>query len=77
MPENNLNDLAYGPWLENTLKELIGFPVKGLCLTAIGQGGEVYTNYHEISMMDKIKIAGVIQQDAMLDTLLANGFIEK
>ena len=76
MPENNLNNLAYAPWLENTLRELVDFPVKGLCFTAIGNGGEVYTNYHEVDMMDKIKIAGVIQQDAMLDTLIANDFIE-
>lgn len=76
MPDKNLNELSYAPWLENTLKELIDFPVKGLCFTAIGANGEVYTNYHEIGMMDKLKIAGVIQQDAMLDTLLANGFVE-
>lgn len=76
MPENNLNELPYAPWLENALKELINFPVKGLCFTAIGPQGEVYTNYHEVGMLDKITIAGVIQQDAMLDTLMANGFVE-
>ena len=76
MPDKNLNDLAYAPWLENALKELINFPVRGLCFTAIGHGGEVYTNYHDLTMVDKITIAGVIQQDAMLDTLIANDFIE-
>ena len=72
---NNLNNIPYAHWLENSLQELIRMPIKGICLAAVTDRGEVYANYHEISMMDKITLAGVIQQDAMLDTLAANGFI--
>ena len=73
---NNLNNIPYAHWLEKSLQELIKLPIKGVCLAAVTDRGEMYTNYHEISMMDKLTLAGVIQQDAMLDTLAANGFIE-
>ena len=73
---NNIFDLPYAKWLEKTLREMTAFPVKGICLNAITENGEAYTNYCQISMMDKLTIAGLIQQDAMLDSLAANGIIE-
>lgn len=76
MPNNNLNNIPYAQWLEKALQELITFPIKGICLSAITETGEAYTNYYQISMMDKLLIAGLIQQDATLDSLAANGFIE-
>lgn len=77
MPENNLKNLPYAEWLENALRELINFPVKGLCIFATTENGEAYTNYNDkVTMMDKLTIAGLIQQDAMLDQLAVNGFIK-
>ncbi len=77
MPSNN-NVFAqpYAKWLEQALKELVNFPVKGICLNAVTADGDTYTNYYKISMRDKIVIAGILQQDAMLDTMAANGIIE-
>lgn len=72
----NFNGVPYAQWLENALKEMLELPIKGICLSAITPTGEAYTNYYEISMMDKLLIAGLIQQDATLDSLAANGFIE-
>lgn len=72
---NNLNNITYAKWLENALQELIKLPVKGICLNAVTESGEAYTNYYQISMMDKLTIAGLIQQDAVLDSLAANGVI--
>ena len=76
MPENDFKNIPYAEWLENALRELIKFPVKGICMFATTENGEVYSNYHQVSMMDKVTIAGLIQQDAMLDTLVANEYIE-
>lgn len=73
---NNLNNIPYAQWLEKALQELITFPVKGIALHAITTTGEAYTNYYEVSMMDKLTIAGLIQQDAMFDSLAANGLIK-
>ena len=73
---NNLNALPYAEWLEKALHDLIKMPIDGICFTAILKGGEAYTNYYNISMMNKLTIAGLIQQDATLDSLAANGFIE-
>ena len=76
MPKNNLNEIPYAQWLEQTLQDIIKLPVKGICLNAILDNGEVYTAYHNATMHDKITIAGFIQQDAMIDTLAVNGFIQ-
>lgn len=73
---NDVFSMPYAKWLEQTLQELVKFPVKGIAINATTANGEVYTNYYEISMADKLVISGVIQQDAMLDTLAANGYIE-
>ncbi len=67
--ENNLYSKAYVEWLENALKELVNLPVKGIYIHAVLDGGAIYTNPYEISMMDKITIAGLIQQDAMFDAM--------
>lgn len=73
---NDITSRPYAKWLEKTLQELITFPVKGITLNAVTDNGEVYTNYYNISMADKLIVSGIIQQDAMLDTLAANGIIE-
>lgn len=73
---NNLNSIPYAKWLEKCLQDIIKFPVKGMCICALTDRGEAYTNYYEFSMMDKLTIAGLINQDATLDALAANGFIE-
>ena len=76
-PENDFKNIPYAPWLENALRELINFPVKGICMFAITKTGDIYSNYNDnISMADKLLIAGLIQQDAMLDQLTINGFID-
>ena len=76
MAKNNFDNIPYAEWLEKALKEMLEFPVKGICINAITDTGEAYINYYKISMMDKLTIAGLIQQDAMLDSLAANGFIK-
>ena len=68
--------LPYAKWLESTLQEMIKYPVKGIALNAITNNGEVYTNYYEITMADKLIISGIIQQDAMFDSLAAAGVID-
>jgi hypothetical protein len=73
MSNRDFKSIPYAPWLEQALQELILFPVKGICMFAVGEDGAIYSNYHDgISMMDKITIAGLIQQDAMMDALHAN-----
>lgn len=76
MSNNNLNNIPYAQWLEKALQELITFPVKGICIVALTDNGEIYNNYHNVNMADKLVMAGIIQQDAMLDTMAASGIIE-
>ena len=73
---NDLKALPYAEWLEKALHDLVKMPIEGICLTAILKGGEAYTNYYNVSMMNKLTIAGLVQQDATLDSLAANGLIE-
>lgn len=72
----NLNDIPYAAWIENALWELIKMPVKGICMFATTEDGSIYSNYHDISMMDKLTIAGLIQTDATTESLIANGLVE-
>lgn len=76
MPNKNLSNIPYAQWLEQTLKDIINLPVTGICLNAVLENGEAYSAYHNVSMANKLTIAGLIQQDAMLDALAANGVIE-
>lgn len=76
MPDVDLTKIPYVPWLENALQELVKFPVRGICMYATTDNGEIYSNYYNISMMDKVTIAGLIQQDATMDSLVNNGIIQ-
>lgn len=78
MTENNKTDIfsmPYAKWLESVLKDITKYPVKGISFNAVTEDGEIYTNYYNLSMGDKLLVAGIIQQDAMFDSLAANGVI--
>ena len=78
MNEDNLNleNIPYAAWLEGALQELVMFPVRGICMFAVAEDGSVYSNYHDMSIMDKLTISGLIQMDATTDSLIANGQIK-
>lgn len=76
MPKNNFDNIPYAQWLEKSLKDLLTFSVKGICLAATTEHGDTYINYHNVGMGDKLLISGIINQDAMLDTMAANGIVE-
>ena len=63
-------------FLQQTIRDISNFPTKGIAIVVTSETGDAYTNYHNISMSDKLVISGLIQQDATLDMLAANGFIE-
>jgi hypothetical protein len=71
----NLKKLPYAQWLEDTIQDIVKLPVKGLAISLILEDGSVYSNYHNIFALDKLTIAGTIQQDAMYDSMRANGLI--
>lgn len=79
---NNLNNLPYAQWLEQSLQNIIGKPIEAICiLTKVSSndpelGDEIGCGYWNCTTADKILFSGFIQQDAMLDTLRANGFID-
>ena len=62
----------YASYMEQTLKDMIEMPVEGICIITKLEGGFVYTSYYNSTMMDKLVYAGLVQQDAMLDTLRAS-----
>lgn len=78
MTENNKTDIfsmPYAKWLESVLKDIAKYRVRGISFNVITDEGEIYTNYYNLSMGDKILVAGILQQDAMFDSLAANGII--
>jgi hypothetical protein len=71
----DLSKLEYAPWLEETLHNIVGMPVESICIMIKYEGHAVGTNYYNVSMHDKLAFAGYLQQDAMFDTMRANGMI--
>lgn len=73
----NLKDIPYAKWLEESLQDITKMPVRGIALNVILEDGDIYTNYYRVSMMEKLAIAGLLQQDAMYNSMQANGLIKK
>lgn len=74
--KNNITEMPYAQWLEQTLRDISELPVKGIALMGVLDGGESYAAYYNISMTDKLVLAGLINQDATLDMLAAQGVID-
>lgn len=74
--KTDITKMPYAKWLEQTLHDISSFPVKGIALLVCTDSGDSYTNYYNVSMADKLIMAGLIQQDSTLDMLAANGLIQ-
>lgn len=74
--KNNITKMPYAQWLEQTLRDISELPVKGIALMGVLEGGENYTAYYNVSMSDKLILSGLINQDATLDMLAAQGIIK-
>lgn len=72
----NITDMPYAQWLERTLRDISELDTRAIALVGVLENGDVYTGYYNTSMTDKLVLAGVINQDAMMDSLKANGVIE-
>lgn len=69
---NDITSKAYASFMEQTLQEMVTLPVEGICVITKLSGGAVFTSYYNSTSMDKITYAGLIQQDAMIETLRIN-----
>lgn len=72
----DLNTLPYADWLEQSLKSIVDKPVQAICIMTKFESGDVGMGYFNCAIGDKMLFAGFIQQDAMIDTLMANGYLE-
>ena len=76
-----LNDLPYAEWLEQSLRNIINKPIQAICImTKVASddddlGDEIGSGYWNCTVADKLLFAGFLQQDAMIDTMKANGYI--
>lgn len=73
--KNNITKMPYAQWLEQTLHDISAMPIRGIALMGVTDNGDTYVNYYECSMADKLLIAGLVNQDATLDMLAAQGVI--
>ena len=62
-------------WLREVLRDISQFDARGIAVASINKDGDSYLSYYKMNMADKVLISGLIQQDAMLDTLAQNGII--
>lgn len=68
-----ISDAPYAPWLSDVLAMLEENKIDRICVAAPLPGGEVFTGYYHMDMMDKAVVATNIQADATLDAVCANG----
>lgn len=68
-----MSDAPYAPWLSDVLAMLEENKIDRICVAAPLTGGEVFTGYCHMDMMDKAVVATNIQADATLDAVCANG----
>lgn len=62
-------------WLREVLRDISQFDARGIAVASINKDGDSYLSYYKMNMADKVLISGLIQQDAMLDTLAQNGIV--
>ena len=74
---NDITKMPYASWLEQALQDISEHPVQSIILAGVLENRDVYMSYYETPMADKLLIAGIINQDAMMDNLIANGYIEE
>lgn len=68
-----VSDAPYASWLSDVLAMLEENKIDRICVAAPLPGGEVFTGYYHMDMMDKAVVATNIQADATLDAVYANG----
>lgn len=74
--KKNITDMPYAKWLETVLHDIVDLPVTSIAILGVLEGGETYTSYYNTSMADKLLLSGLINQDATLDMLAAQGVIQ-
>ena len=62
-------------WLREALRDISQFDARGIAVASINKDGDSYVSYYKMNMADKVLISGLIQQDAVLDTLAQNGIV--
>ena len=72
---NDITEKPYAEWLEEILSNICSMPIRSLVMIGITEDGDTYNGYYNASAADKILMSGLIQQDAMIDTLEATGLI--
>lgn len=72
---DEINNLPYAEWLESSLRNLMAMNIEAICICTKTEDGGVGTGYWNASMANKLVFSGIIQQDAMLDTLRENGLV--
>lgn len=74
MAEEHIEMPAYAGWLEGFVKRVLTDQktVNGMVIAIVRHDHTIEMEYWNCMMMDKLIVAGCIQQDAMLQTLAAN-----
>lgn len=65
----------YSEWLESALRELVELKPNDICITGILGNGDFYINMFRDSVQNELIFSSMIQQDAMIRNLEANGYI--
>lgn len=71
----DITKLPYAEWLEDALKSMSALPLRTIAILGVTENGDMYNDYYNANVGDKIMISGFVQQDAMYESLKASGYI--
>ena len=72
---NDITEKPYAEWLEEILSDICAMSMRALAMIGVTEDGDIFNGYYNASAADKILMSGLIQQDAMIDTLETAGLI--
>lgn len=73
----DITQKPYANWLEKTLQDMFSLNhIESICIMTKSTNGVLHTGYYDCSVADKILFAGFLQQDAMIETLQDNGYVD-
>jgi len=73
---NDLSKIPYASWLEEVLQNVVDMPVESIYFIAKLENGATMPTCYNCTVNDKLLFSGIIQQDAMMDTLKNNGLVK-
>ena len=69
---SDIRQTEYAKFLEAACGKVMAYKPRAIAITYMCEDGSIGSGYFECTMVDKLAMAGTIQQDAIMDAIAAN-----